>query len=56
MDAVLPVFFCLVLPAVWTVAVFMAGRWSANNRIRLERRGGGDNGGASPYYDGFEEV
>jgi len=55
MEAILPIFFCLILPAVWTVAVFAAGRWSANNRIRLERRGEAA-GAASPYYDGFEEV
>lgn len=53
METLGPIFFCLIVPLIWTVVVFIAGRWSANNRIAIQRRADA-NGGHSPYYQDFD--
>lgn len=52
METLGPIFFCLIMPLLWTVAVFWAGRWSAGHRIAIQRRE--QINGQSPYYDDFD--
>jgi hypothetical protein len=58
MDSVLPIFFCLILPLLWTGLIFWLGRWSAGHTISIQRRSGEQlvQAGRSPYYENFEEV
>ena len=51
MDSLLPVFLCFVLPLLWTIAVFVAGRWSATHKIAVQRL----DTAPSPYYENFEQ-
>jgi hypothetical protein len=52
---ILPLLFCLVIPILWTAAVFAIGRWSAGHTISIQRRGELP-AKSSPYYDKFEEA
>jgi len=60
MESVLPFSMICLLPLLWTVFVFMLGRWSVRYRLRIEPSGLPQ---ASPYqqstsgfYEKFEEV
>ena len=51
MESVLPFFFCLVFPVLWTVGVFTLGRWSATHTIVRKDQAAAQ----SPYYQNFQE-
>lgn len=53
MQNLLPVLLCLVVPIIWTIIIFAAGRWSASHTISITRRG--ETVGPSPFYDNFQE-
>lgn len=52
MDGFLPIFFCLIFPILWTIGLFVAGRWTATHRISIQRVAEPVH---SPYYDGFDQ-
>jgi len=57
MDGVFPFFLICIAPVLWTVIVFMAGRWTARHQIIIQSRDPERHGGngTSPYYQNFEE-
>lgn len=53
MDSILPVVVMCILPIFGLAAAFALGRWSAQNKITVERRD--QAAAASPFYQNYKE-